>query len=384
MPDPVVPRYGEAALADLVPSLLHGLGVPGMRDVLGIGPLFRAALLVVDGLGWELVRRHRDAAPFLAGQIDLAPPLTTGFPSTTAVSLSSIGTGVPPGRHGVVGYTLVLPGEPRAMNMLGWSLHGTPATDLREQLPPEAFYAGPTAFERATAAGIDVALTGPVALAHTGLTRAVLRGGRYLGATTALELIDACAAHLRGRQKSFIYAYHPNLDGVGHVHGVDSAEWRAELASVDRLAADLATALPSGSLLAITGDHGMVDVSPDRRFDLADHRALAAGVRVLGGEPRARHVYVRAGGQAEVLAAWRDELGSAMWIVPREEAIERGWFGPQVTDAARARIGDVVAAAHQPVGVMQRAVFPAEARLTGHHGSLTAEEALVPQLLLRR
>src|SRR6266511_6006344 len=104
-PVPILPRYGEASLADLVPSLLAVLDVPGFGNPLGVEPLRRVCLLVVDGLGWELLPANRQAAPFLAAAAERGAPLTTGFPSTTVTSLASIGTGRPPAGHGLVGYT---------------------------------------------------------------------------------------------------------------------------------------------------------------------------------------------------------------------------------------------------------------------------------------
>ena len=369
-----------------MPSLLAGLKVPGFQDVLGIGPVRQVVLLIADGLGFELLRRHPEEAPFLSRELGASAPLTTGFPSTTSVSLSSIGTGLPPGQHGVVGYTMGLPQLPRAMNMLQWALHGKPADDLREVVVPESFFRGPTAFERAVAAGVSVDLVGPVDLAHTGLSRSTLRGGRYRGTQDGRTLIDQTVTALReaGPGGAFVYAYHPTLDNRGHLYGVDSREWRDALREVDLLAQQLANAMPRGSLLAVTGDHGMVDVPKENQFDLADHAALRTGVRFLGGEPRARHVYTRPGAAGEVLAAWRQVLGEDWCVVPGEEAIARGWFGPEVTDVVRARIGDVVAAAVGPYAVMQRNVFRPETELTGHHGSMTPEEALVPELLIRR
>jgi hypothetical protein len=72
-----------------------------------------------------------------------------------------------------------------------------------------------------------------------------------------------------------------------------------------------------------------------------------------------------------------------MWVVSREEAIEAGWFGPHVPDRVRPRIGEVVAA-HDAIGVFDRATYPGEAAMLGHHGSMTPAEQLVPLLLLRR
>lgn len=377
------PRYGTSAISDLVPSVLSALGVTGFQNPLRIEPLQRACVLVIDGLGWELVRRHPVEAPFLNSLQADAGPLTAGFPASTSVSLSSIGTGMTPGEHGIVGYTMAVPGQPRAMNVLRWSLHGPGGGTLIDTVVPEDLQPQPTAFERATDQGVRVSLVGPVQLMHTGMTRAVFRGGRYRPAFSLGDLAQESVLALRAGSRSFVYSYNPELDATGHARGVDSEGWRLQLTHVDRLAADVASSLPSDSALIVTGDHGMVDLRADQRIDTADRPTLRHGVRFLGGEPRARHVYTRPGAEREVLAAWRQEVGDRMWVVSRDEAIVSGWFGPSVADRFRARIGDVVAAAHGPIGIVERDVASIEAQLIGHHGSMTADEQLVPFLLVR-
>src|SRR6184192_722088 len=99
-PAPSIPRYGARSLGELVPSLLSSLGLAGFADPLALGPAARVCLLLVDGLGWELLHANHSSAPFLnsiAGE-----PLTVGFPATTAASLSSVTTGLAPGEHGLV------------------------------------------------------------------------------------------------------------------------------------------------------------------------------------------------------------------------------------------------------------------------------------------
>jgi Type I phosphodiesterase / nucleotide pyrophosphatase len=386
VPAPPVPRYGEAALADLTPSVLAALDVPGCRNPLGIEPARRACLLVVDGLGWELLLANRAWAPFLAAAAETASPLTAGYPSTTASSLGSIGTGRPPAEHGLVGYTIALPGSDRAFNCLRWAPYGLGggSKDLRDRVVPEQLQPETTAFERATEDGVAVSLVGPGEHAASGFTRAVLRGGSYAGALSLGDQAATALHRLAGARRSLVYVYHPDLDKTGHVRGTATDAWRLQLAHVDRLAAHLADRLPRDAVLLVTGDHGMVDLRPEERIDLADQPELAAGVRLLAGEARARHVHAARGAAGEVLAAWRELLGHAMWVVPGDEAVEAGWFGPRVPDRVRPRIGDVVAAAFGPVGVMQREVDPAQARLTGHHGSMTPAEQLVPLLEVRR
>jgi hypothetical protein len=384
-PAPPLPRYGEASLADLLPSLLAALDVPGFANPLGVEPLRRACLLVVDGLGWELLLANRRVAPVLAGAAERGRPVTTGFPATTSTSLASIGTGLTPGRHGLVGYTMALPGMERAFNCLRWTPYGLGgAKDLRDRFVPERVQPEPTAFEAAVADGVEVTSVGAGQFAASGFTRAALRGGEYWRTHSLGDQADGALRGLGKGRRSLVYLYHPDLDRTGHVRGTDAQAWRLELAHVDQLAGQIAERLPGDAALFVTGDHGMVELRPSERVDLADRPELADGVRLLAGEARARHVHTQRGAAGDVLATWRGLLGHAMWVVSGEEAVAAGWFGPQVADEARARIGDVVAAAHGPIGVVQREVDPTQALLTGHHGSMTPAEQLVPFLELRR
>ena len=380
-PGPSRPRYGTRSLGELVPSLLSSLGVAGFANPLAIEAAARICLLLVDGLGWELLRANLGAAPFLNSIA--REPLTTGFPATTAASLSSLATGVSPGEHGLIGYTMALPGYDRAFNTLTWSLYGMgPRVELVNEVVPEVFQPIPTFAERSAAAGLRIHHLGPAFHEWSGLTRAIGRGERFHSADS-LEAVAEGALRLMNAPRAFVFGYHPRLDAAGHVHGVASQAWKDELVAVDQAVRVLSEQLPADTLLVISGDHGMVDLRPEERLDLADHPDLAAGVRILGGEARARYVGTEPGATGDVLSAWRSALGDRMWVWTREEAIATGIFGPRVTDRARERMGDIVAAAYGQVGIVQREVDPAQARLNGHHGSLTPGEQLVPLLIDR-
>lgn len=385
--EPCIPPYGEASLAEVVPSVLAALGVPGFDNPLGVEPLPGVCLLVVDGLGWELMEAHPKNAPFMTGAAETSGrAISAVFPATTSASLASLSTGLPPGEHGLVGYTFAVPGHDRAMNSLLWELYGMgPSVDLREELVPEVFQPMPTVLERAAATGFEITLVGPAAHVGSGLTRAILRGGRYVGADTLEEMVDAVEATLTRDGRSTVYAYHPFLDTYGHLNGTASDEWREHLLRVDRTAEAIHERLPAGFALAITADHGMVDLGSEDRIDVADRPELLAGVRVLAGEARARHVHALPGARDDVLAVWRETLAERMWVVPKDEAIAAGWFGPKVSDWVHSRIGDVVAAAASgSVGVFQREIDPLQATLIGHHGSMTPREQRVPFILARR
>lgn len=381
------PRYGQRSLAEVVPALLAGLGVRGMVNQLDVPELSSVCLLLVDGLGSELLERYAAAAPFLASLAAGTSPIDAGFPATTATSIASLAMGMPPGRHGIVGYSFApgneLAGGPEdtLLNALSWRSHGTgkKSVDLTEIFVPEQLQAQPTALELARHAGIEVTAAAPKVQQHSGLTRAVLRGASFRGTYALGDLAATALATLSAGQRAFCYAYHGDLDLMGHLYGPGSPAWRLQLAHVDRLAATIAAALPAGSALAVVADHGMVEL--DEPVDADLHPELLAGVRLLGGEVRARHVYVRPGAQAEVCATWSEVLGTRAYVRPREEAVAAGWFGPEVSDGVLRRIGDVVVAARGQCGVIRSIAEPMEARLRGHHGSLSSAEQHVPFLL---
>jgi Type I phosphodiesterase / nucleotide pyrophosphatase len=365
---PVVPAYGVASLADLSESLLASLGATA-DNTLELPPARRICLLIVDGLGWEALRNHQAAAPFLSELAFNGRPLSCGFPSTTVASLGSIGTGRPPGEHGLLGYQVLNPENGKLLNGLRWD----PKVDPAQWQPL------PTIFERAAAAGIATSHVAQAMLGGTGLSRAVFRAARFWPANSLGALVAVTSAALHSAEPTLVTVYHGDLDGAGHEFGVASDAWYYQLAHVDKLAEQIASVLPANAVLYVTADHGMVDVADQDRIDADEVAELRDGVAVLGGEPRARHVYARQGAAADVLATWREVLGDKAWVVPRDEAIRDGWFGP-VDEANVARIGDVVAAMSAGYAVIASNAEPRESRLVGMHGSLTSAEQLIPIL----
>lgn len=359
-----VPRYGERSLADLSSSVLTSLGVPGGANPLELPELPRACVLLVDGLGWELLGEHADQAPFLSSLP--GRPLTAGFPATTVTSLSSLSTGLPPGSHGMLGYQVAVPGEGRLLNCLRWDEGRT---------DPAAFQARPTVYGRANAAGVTASYIAAGIYAGTGFNQAITRGSHYVPADSLGQLVARAEDALTGR--AHVTVYHSELDSTGHLYGAGSRTWRHQLRFVDLLAERLAEILPAGTALYVTADHGMTN--PADRVDVDATPALREGVALLGGEPRARHVYARPGAAGDVLAAWRAELGDRAWVLSRDEAVAEGCFGA-VDPLVLGRVGDVVAIPRTDLAIVAAEAEPVESSLVGMHGSLVSAEQLVPLL----
>jgi hypothetical protein len=366
----VLPAYGTGSLADVLPSIAGALSVPGETDVLGLPKAARYAVLLLDGMGWNLLRRHADVAPYLSSLLPTGRSLTAGVPSTTAVSLTSLGTGLPPGAHGIVGYSAIVPESGALMNALSWDA----------PVDPLAWQPHRTVFERVAAAGVATRNVSKARFENSGLTIAAFRGTAHRGADTVEERLDAARFASREGSSSLIYVYDSQLDYTGHGLGCESWQWRKELAAADLFASKVRDALPRDAVLVVVADHGMMDVAPADRVDLDAEPELTDGLRLVGGESRFRHLYCRDGALDDVLATYRARLGDQALVLSRDEAVALGWFGA-VDERVAPRLGDVVVAATGAVALVLGAQFPQEAALVGLHGSLTPDEMLIPLLI---
>jgi hypothetical protein len=180
----------DGSLAELTPSILAALGVDvhsappappaPPAGALGLPLTRRACLLLVDGLGWENLAACTAQAPFMSALLPTARTLAAGFPSTTATSLTTLGTGHPPGVHGMLGYQVAVPATGQLLNCLRWQDGNGSAAAI----DPLRWQPQPTVFERAAAAGIAVTKVAPGMFAGSGLSRAALRGGAHAAAET--------------------------------------------------------------------------------------------------------------------------------------------------------------------------------------------------------
>ena len=375
VPDELVePRYPTptapgSTLADVLPAVAAALGVDLGQPALPLAPAPAYVVMLVDGLGHHLLAEHPREAPYLHSLLPEQPALTCGIPSTTATSLTSLGTGLPAGSHGVVGFTSRNPDTGKLLNALFWD----------KRVDPQQWQPEPTVFDRLERAGVHTTVVSKSDFEESGLTRAGQRGARFVGADDVAERVDGAVA-AAARRPSLTYVYDGALDWHGHRAGVDSERWRAQLRDIDEDVQELREALPDEVRLVVTADHGMVDCGPDERVDVDEHPELREGVELLGGEARFRHVYCRGGAVDDVRETWAGLLGERAVVLTRDEAIERGWFG-RVDPRVRLRLGDVVVAARDSWALMSSRDFAYEMTLVGLHGSLTPREMHIPLLV---
>ena len=401
----VWPHYGGHSIAEVPSTVAVLLGadpVPGMHPLEAAlwQPLAdgveRVVLLLIDAVGWCRLGEAMNQDPELPlhrwRQRGLLAPLTSVFPSTTAVALTTFWTGVPPVRHGMVGSRVFL----REFGALCHLLWFTPVVATKRWLlldwglEPETFVPVPGFAEHLATAGVPT-----YALIHAGLEKSALsqvhyRGvvelQGYLGLTDMLislrELLES-----RTGERFYAAAYWGIADGLAHRYGPEdermAGELRAILYGLEReLLSRLSPRARRGTLFILTSDHGQHQVREETTIHLQHHPDLREALRMdPGGELRAPYLY--AADREAVRGYVAEHLSAAFACLDAVEALEAGLFGPgRPMSEVERRLGDFILPARGDPLLYWPQQEP-DVEILGRHGGLSAEEMLVPWLAMR-
>jgi hypothetical protein len=367
------PKSDRLSLADVLPSCLAALS--GIENRLRLPRASKAVVLLVDGLGSVPLQARRGHARTLASVMTSASSLDSGFPTTTASALATLTTGVSPGQHGLVGYSVLDSARDRVVNQLsGWD----------DGMRPTEWQVVPTVFERAVESGYRAGVIAPERYRDSGFSAAVLRGAEFVAGSTIEDRFERAREWMSAGGDGILYVYVPELDATSHASGWQSAKWTTWLETLDAALGGFVATLGRTEGLLVTADHGVIDVPESSHILYDADPALLEGVRFVAGEPRCLQLYFEPGlGAAarEVLVSrWRESESSRSWVATREEAIAANWFG-EVRDEVRSRIGDLMVAARKAVAYYDSTPESARSRgMIGQHGSWSQDEVRVPLL----
>lgn len=347
------------------------------------GPI---VVLLVDGFGFGALERWAAGGSTRALRWRaLAAPITTVFPSTTTAALTSLSTGVPPGRHGLVGYRQYLPAFGVVADLLKMSPVGVPVRDtlIGPSWQPAMVSGAPSVFRR----GVRGVALSREAFRGTGFTRLLYDGAEFVGYGTGVGLAHELATILaRPRAPRVIYAYWDELDTIQHVHGPEPLLVALELERMAQLLEHVAAATPARlrrkTTIVVTGDHGQVPATIFARVRLESDPAIVAELaRPLAGDRRAGFLTARPGRRAALRAAVAARLPRGSRILEMEAAVAAGLFGPPPFHPELSqRLGDLLVLVPSPAGLTYLPPGAAEPGrfLVGAHGGLEPEELVVP------
>ena len=342
-----IPDYHGGSIVNLMASLTEAVGgsapapYPPLQGI-DTGSWRRSSaviLLVIDGLGYELVRGTRGAfAQHLAGR------LTSVFPSTTATAVTTYLTGLAPQQHGLTGWNMYF-------RELGSVVSVLPFVERGGKVP---LGKGIDAAELLGAASLSARLpvrmhvVSPRRIVHSDFNVAYTDGARRHGYESLKEMFQILAQLVKedkesprslpsnalvggggGAGRRYLYAYWPELDHLAHEQGIGSRAAAAHLAELDEAFGHFLRRIEgSDATVIVTGDHGIIDSDPGQEIDLAAHPRLAQMLLLpLCGERRVPYCYVQPGQGAAFEDYVANELEAYAECHASATLIDQGYFG---------------------------------------------------------
>lgn len=388
-----LPDYSGGSIVNLMASILAGLGrIPSEPDSDGsryaphpvVTPEMLEAskhvvLLVIDGLGYDYLRRRLPGGALEAG---LSAPMTSVFPSTTTSAVSTFLTADAPQQHGLTGWFLWL----REIGTVATPLPFRSRPENRQLesfgLKPGALFDRRPVFDRIER---DCFMLQPASLWDSPYTRAHAGTAMVKPYRRLEQLFGRIRRITGGRKSSFTYAYWPELDTLGHHHGMESEAAAAHLAEIDRGVAELLDGIQRRDFcLIVTADHGFVDTDEQSWVDLSDHPELGEMLAVpLCGEPRAAYCYVHPARRDEFEGYVRERLEDRCELHESEALFAQGYFGHgEPHPRLRERIGHYCLIMKENYAIRERLETEKDGKIMiGVHGGVSSAEMRVPLAL---
>lgn len=396
----VVPDYGTSTIANIPATIARLLGVQAgglpplsadlWQPLLEKQDIQRVVLLLVDGMGQNLIDSATDGTSWLKQEATTSGRITSVFPSTTVNALSTLWTAAAPAQHGLVGLELFFP----QMGVVGQMLALTPsfmwAPDalMRAGLDPYTFLPVPGFAELLAEGGIETYAVKDYKLVNSSLSKMHSRGVKEgVGIVAAADMMWRLRELLERNQdrKMYISAYWAAVDTLSHRHGFDHPAVAAELSSFlllfkTGLLERLSPAARRGTLVILTADHGQIKTPLEKRVYIEDHPQLKERLLMrAAGEPHTSYLYVRHGQKQAVIDYVNQFLNYAAVAIDADEALQEGLFGPQPhSREVGQRIGDVIVTCRDGYSLLSRNGDQFVSEFVGRHGGLTKDEMEVP------
>lgn len=403
---PLYESYCFSRLPQTIINLLTHQEQPALpSDVLsGLAGYYDTIILFfIDGFGWRFLEQALDKYPFLQhfARHGVISKLTAQFPSTTAAHVTTIHTGLAPAQSGVYEWFQHEPLLNRIIAPLMFTYAGEPS---RDTLPASGYnvaslFPNHTIYQHLAARGVHSHVFQSSLYAHSIPSEHLLSGAQIVAYKTYSEGLIRLSKLMEVRNTpSYFMLYFGDIDSISHIYGPDSAEVQAEidtfLVTMERLLLDRMIGKQSRTLLLLTADHGQTAIDPATTIYL-NRQAQLRGLRrylnlgedgeplIPAGSPRDLFLHVKQDSIREAVTLLQECLDGKALVVPIEELIRQGFFGPQdrlVTEQFLKRAGNVVILpyAGESVYWYERGKF--EQHFYGHHGGLTRDEMEIPLL----
>lgn len=395
----VLPKYDGYSLVNIPNTAMFLLGIKPLGPVLSklitkrinTKGVKKIAIILIDGLGYDMFLRACKYTSFfneLANK-GVVAPLTSGFPSTTAASITTMNTGLSPQEHGVIEWTLYLKEIGMTINTLPFtSLDGTPL----KLHNPNVLYNGKGIQNRFKSKKIQSYTIIEKQLGKAPYNRIFKSNKIETHVTNSDFAIRLREVLEKEPNKAYVYSYLSSVDAIAHEYGPHSEELEAEIRSIshaieDGLIKKVNKTTAEETLIIVTADHGHTLLNPRDTIYLNTYTKLnryyardkKGKIIPPTGSVRDVFLHIRKDklGKAEEFLS--EKLRTTARVIRTKKAIDDGLFGyGEPSKKFMDRVGNLLILPYANKSVWYRHIGTKEFNMLGMHGGLSKEEMLIP------
>lgn len=203
------------------------------------------------------------------------------------------------------------------------------------------------------------------------------------------EMCDRYIDEIKNKDKSFCYMYWTEPDSTMHINGVYSKEAKEELLNIDNILKKMSEKIGDDTLVIITADHGQIDVKPIYLANFTDLLALLE--RMPSNEGRCAFFKVKANKKRSFEKLFTSYFGAYFTLISKDDFIEEGYLGENIefkNTKLDSFIGDYVAIAKKNYYFNFDPIVSSEEKdemvFKGHHAGITANEMIIPLIIMKK
>ncbi len=338
------------------------------------------AFFLIDAMGTRILEENLPADSFLRSH--LSKEITAVYPSTTVCVTSSFFSGLQPISHAWLAWSLYF--KEWNQNIDVFPYRDSFSGDLidRNEKNILKFMDFDTIFSK-----IESSTENKVKIHYVftdvARPRLVALSEKYLTKIGSFEsLLETALEKSKEPDENFIFGYFKSPDDLLHKNGLTHPSVSEFLEMADETFKNFADQFED-TLIIITADHGMQDM--ENHFHLNLIQPLNELLRNFpAGDPRAKSLYIKPGKEDLFAERFARECGDEFLLFKHEEFLSKHLLGegpvhPKIKDF----VGDFMACGighsdllYAPEGA------PGPREFKGHHAGLTAEEMLVPLIIV--